>query len=83
VLAASAIISPTPEHLRHQIQASAPSCGSAPTPHVSRPHVVHLAYLNEMQKCWCMKAWTMHQKGQARQAQGHYCMSMIIHMNEG
>ena len=33
-----------------------PSCGSAPTPHASRPNIVHLAYLNEVQRCICMNA---------------------------
>ena len=30
-----------------------------------------------------MNTWTVHQKRQARQAQGHYCMGMSIHMNKG
>ena len=30
----------------------------------SRPRVVHLAYLNEVQQCICINAWTMQQKVQ-------------------
>ena len=33
-----------------------PSCGSTSTP---RAHIVHLAYLNEVQQCICMNAGTM------------------------
>ena len=36
-----------------------PSCGSAPTSRDSRPHVVHLAYLNEVQPCVCMNTYEM------------------------
>ena len=49
-------------------------------------HMVHLAYLDEMQQCKCMNAWKCHRRcitrKQARQAQGQDSMAHKFNLSQ-